>query len=133
MMSAFVPRSSSCLSSSTLMKLTGYSGGAAGATLANSIPAAASAISAARTLAPEHARASAHRGTTVAEPLGLHRLALAAVWDRVQAEIGADGVDVHQIVPRVGGDATVAVEPAELAVPDLVGAARRDAEVLAAP
>src|SRR5215813_323668 len=132
MMSALTPRSRVRLSSSTLMKLTGDSGGAAGAALATRRPTAATTMSAPRTLAADHPRARSHRRASVAELLGLHRLPLAAVRDRVETEVRADGVDVHEVVPRVGGDAAVAVELAELAVLDLVDAARGDAEVLSA-
>src|SRR5262245_59980739 len=116
MMSAFVPWSRSPLSSSTLMKLTGYSGGAAGAALVARTPTITRIINAPRTLAPEHPRAGAHRRAAVAELLGLHRLSLAAVRDRVQAEVGADRVDVHEVVARVGRDPAVAVQLAQLAV-----------------
>src|SRR5262245_7854505 len=132
-MSTFWPRSSSTFSSSTLMKVTGYSGGAAGAAPASSTPNATTAISAhCIPLPPDHPRAAPHRGPAVAETLGLHRLALAAVRDREELEVGAHRVHVHEVVARVSGDAAVAVEPAQLAVSNFVDPPRRDAEVLAA-
>src|SRR5206468_1167738 len=79
-----------------------------------------------------HASAAAHRRSAVTELLALHRLPLAAVGDRVEPEVTADGVHLHQIVARVGGDAAVAIEARELAAFDRVDLARRDAEVLAA-
>src|SRR5881409_2090658 len=133
MMSALAPRSSKTFSSSTLMKVTGYSGGAAGAAPASRTPAATTAISARRMgSSPDDPRAAPHRRPAVAETLGLHRLSLAAVRYRVEAEVRAHRVHVHEVVARVGGDPAVAVESAQLAVPDLVDPARRDAEVLAA-
>src|SRR2546427_9660059 len=54
------------------------------------------------------------------ELLDLHRLPLAAVRDRVETEIRAHRVDVHEVVARVGHDAAVPVQAPELAVPDLV-------------
>src|SRR5437867_10895790 len=133
MMSALAPRSSKTFSSSTLMKVTGYSGGAAGAAPASRTPAATTAISVRSVCArSDDARAAPLRRPAVAETLGLHRLSLAAVRYRVEAEVRAHRVHVHEVVARVGGDAAVAVESAQLAVPDLVDPARRDAEVLAA-
>src|SRR5256712_5003263 len=133
MMSALVPRSSRTFSSSTLMKVTGYSGGAAGAAPTSRTPAATTPISVQRICSSPDARAAApRRGPAVAETLGLHRLSLAAVRYRVEAEVRADRVHVHEVVARVGGDPAVAVESAQLAVSDLVDTARRDAEVLAA-
>src|SRR4029450_9156805 len=131
MMSTFWPRSSSTFSSSTLMKVTGYSGGAAGAAPASSTPHATTAISAHRIpLSPRPpARGSASPPPPLPEPLGLHRLALAAVRDREQLEVGGDRVHVHEVVARVGGDAAVAVEAAQLAVPDLVGPPRREGQI----
>src|SRR5262249_55726994 len=82
--------------------------------------------------APDHPRAAPHGRPAVAETLGLHRLTLAAVRDREELEVGAHRVHVHEVVARVGGDAAVAVEAAQLAVRDLVDPPRRDAEVLAA-
>src|SRR2546427_7049774 len=66
------------------------------------------------------------------ELLDLHRLPLAAVRDRVETEIRAHRVDVHEVVARVGHDAAVPVQAPELAVPDLVDPAGGDAEGLAA-
>src|SRR5947209_8946727 len=133
MMSALAPRSSRTLSSSTLMKVTGYSGGAAGAAPASRTPAATTTISARRIhSSSDDSRAAPHRRPAIAEALGLHRLSLAAVRYRVEAEVRADRVDVHEVIARVGHDPAVPVESAKLAVPDLVDAARRDAEVLAA-
>src|SRR5213593_2884432 len=133
MMSALAPRSSRTFSSSTLMKVTGYSGGAAGAAPASRTPAATTPISVRRICSsPDDSRAAPHRRPAVAETLGLHRLSLAAVGYRVEAEVRADRVHVHEVVARVGGDPAVAVESAQLAVSDLVDTARRDAEVLAA-
>ena len=57
MMSALVPRSSSAFSSSTLMKLTGDSGGAAGAAPASSTPPATTPISARRIRSASDTRA----------------------------------------------------------------------------
>src|SRR5204863_4882771 len=79
-----------------------------------------------------HAGAAAHRRTAVAELLRLHGLPLAAVRDRVEAEVVADGVDVHEVVAGVRRDAAVAIQPPELTVDDLVDLASGDAEVLAA-
>src|SRR5256885_14370851 len=132
MMSALVPRSRSILSSSTLMKFTGYSGGAAGAAPARRPPAATATISAPRTLSPDAPRAGPHRRAAVAEALGLHRLSLAAIRDRIETKVRADRVDVQEIVAGVRGDPAVAVESPELPVPDLVDSARGDAEVLPA-
>src|SRR3990172_6562647 len=77
-------------------------------------------------------RAAPHRRAAVAQLLGLHGLALAAVGDRVEAEVRPHRVHLHQVVLGVGHDAAIPIELAELAVPDLVHLARRDAEVLAA-
>src|SRR5262245_4574636 len=133
MMSTCWPRSRSTFSSSTLIKVTGYSGGAAGAAPASRTPHATTAISAHRIpLPPDHSRAAPHRRPAVPESLGLHRLALAAIRDREELEIGAHRVHVHEVVARVGGDAAVAVETAQLAVANLIDPPRRDAEVLAA-
>src|SRR3989442_15877405 len=90
MMSALVPRSSRTFSSSTLMKVTGYSGGAAGAAPASRTPAATTPISARRMFSlPDDSRAAPHRRPAVAEALGLHRLSLAAVRHRGQAAVRA--------------------------------------------
>src|SRR3989454_3837858 len=122
--SAGPPRSSAPFSSSTVTKATGYSGSAAGAAATRSSAASSRGISARPTAsAPHHPGPAAHRGAPVAELLRLHGLALAAVGDRVEQEVRADGVHVHQVVAAVGGDAAVAVEAAQLAVPDLVDAA----------
>src|SRR3989442_10394845 len=109
MMSALVPRSRRAQSWSTVMKRTGYSGGAAGAALASITPATIATIKLRRTRSPpDDPCPRPHRGPAVAEALGLHRLSLAAVRDRIDTEVGADGVDVDEIVARVGGDAAVA-------------------------
>src|SRR3989441_4775039 len=131
--SAGTPRSSAPFSSSTVTKATGYSGSAAGAAATRSSAASSRGISARPTPSPPPPPGpAAHRGAPVAELLRLHGLALAAVGDRVEQEVRADGVHVHQVVAAVGGDAAVAVEAAQLAVPDLVDAAGGDPEVLAA-
>src|SRR5512144_1321023 len=101
MMSARVPPSSRAFSSSTLMKLTGYSGGAAGAAPRSRMAAARPGISARRSLASRDAGPAAHGGPAVAELPGLHRLPLAAIRDRVDPEVGARGVHVHQVVAGV--------------------------------
>src|SRR2546427_2422384 len=85
-----------------------------------------------RTSAPDDLRPTAHRRSSVAELLRLHGLALAAVRNRVEQEVGADGIHVHQVIAAVGGDAAVPVEASQLALLDLVDAPGRDAEVLAA-
>src|SRR5947209_18640869 len=85
-----------------------------------------------RTSAPDDLRPTAHRRSSVAELLRLHGLALAAVRNRVEQEVGADGIHVHQVIAAVGGDAAVSVEASQLALLDLVDAPGRDAEVLAA-
>src|SRR5262249_32543619 len=131
MMSAFSPRSSRSLSSSTPMYLTGASGGAAGAAPTRSRAAATMITSGRRTSAPDDLRPTAHRRSSVAELLRLHGLSLAAVRNRVEQEVGADGIHVHQVITAVGGDAAVSVEASQLAVLDLVDAPGRDAEVLA--
>src|SRR3990172_5500668 len=77
-------------------------------------------------------RAAPHRRAAVAQLLGLHGLALAAVGDRVEAEVRPHRIHLHQVVLGVGHDAAIPIEPAELAIPDLVHLACRDAEVLAA-
>src|SRR5262245_8318557 len=132
MMSTVVPPSTIAFSSSTPMKTTGYSGGAAGAAGPMSTTAATTNARAARTSAPDDAGAAAHGRPPVAELLGLHGLALAAIGDGIEEKVAADGVHVHQIVPAVGGDAAVAVETAELAVANLVDRASGDAKVLPA-
>src|SRR5437773_12491143 len=86
-----------------------------------------------RTSAPDDLRPTAHRRSSVAELLRLHGLALAAVRNRVEQEVGADGIHVHQVIAAVGGDAAVSVEASQLALLDIVDAPGRDAEVLAAP
>src|SRR5437899_6451561 len=98
MMSALVPRSRRPFSSATLMKLTGYSGGAAGAAPASSTPAATRAMNGQRMpLSADDPRASPHRRPAVTEALGLHRLSLAAVRDGIEAEVRADRVHVHEV------------------------------------
>src|SRR2546427_9570559 len=86
-------------------------------------PAASHSHAGARNLASSASREpgpAAHRWAPVAELLDLHRLPLAAVRDRVETEIRAHRVDVHEVVARVGHDAAVPVQAPELAVPDLV-------------
>src|SRR2546427_12553637 len=86
-----------------------------------------------RTSAPDDLRPTAHRRSSVAELLRLHGLALAAVRNRVEQEVGADGLHVHQVIAAVGGHAAVSVDAAQLALLDLLDAPGRDAEGLAAP
>src|SRR4030095_10320279 len=71
-------------------------------------------------------------GPAIAELLDLHGLSLAAIGDGVEAKVVAHRVDLHQVVPRVGHDAAVPVQTAELAAGDLVDFARRDPEVFPA-
>src|SRR5437660_11014623 len=84
-----------------------------------------------RTSAPDDLRPTAHRRSSVAELLRLHGLALAAVRNRVEQEVGADGIHVHQVIEAVGGDAAVSVVASQPALLALVDAMGRDAEVLA--
>src|SRR5262249_52537685 len=114
------------------MKETGASGGAAGAAPSKSRLTAPSTPSERRTSAADHPGSTAHRRPSVAELLRLHRLAFATVRNRVEEEVRADGIDVHQGIAAVGGGAALAVEASQLAVSDLVDPTRRDAEVLAA-
>src|SRR5437870_8302476 len=83
-----------------------------------------------RTSAPDDLRPTAHRRSSVAELLRLHGLALAAVRNRVEQEVGADGIHVHQVIAAVVGDAAVLVKASQHALIDLVDAPSRDAEVL---
>src|SRR3989442_11454088 len=76
--------------------------------------------------------AAAHRRAAVAELLRLHRLPLAAVRDRVEAEVKAHRVHVHEGVARVGHDAAVPGAAPERRLPDLVDPAGGDAEDLLA-
>src|SRR5262245_12771466 len=76
--------------------------------------------------------AAAHGGAAVAGLARLHGLSLAAVGDRIEPEVVAHGVDVHQVVAGVGGHSAIAKELAQLALADLVHAPRGDTEVLAA-
>src|SRR5207249_9796583 len=73
-----------------------------------------------RTSAPDDLRPTAHRRSSVAELLRLHGLALAAVRNRVEQEVGADGIHVHQVIAAVAGDAPASVEASQLALPDHV-------------
>src|SRR5262249_51918347 len=81
---------------------------------------------------PDAAGGAARGRPAVTELLRLHGLALAAVGNRIEQEVRADGVDVHQVVAAVGRDAAVTVEAAQLALFDLVDAPGRDPGVLGA-
>src|SRR5262245_16466103 len=132
MMSVWTPRSSRLFSSSTPIYETGYSGWPAGGAAPSNVTTARAGMKARRTSASHHARPAAHGGATVAEPLGLHGLALAAVGDGVELKVRAHRVHVHEVVTAVGDDASVPVALAQLSVPDLEHGTRRDAEVLPA-
>src|SRR5438552_11304192 len=123
------------------MNFTGRSGGAAGPAPSSRTPIAITPASATRLIlrsprvsasSSAHPCARAHGGAAVAELLRLHRLALAAVRDRIEPEVRADGVDVHQVVACVRLDPAVAVHLPQLAIADLVDLAGRDPEVLPA-
>src|SRR6267143_3576711 len=98
MTSALIPASSLAFSSSILMKLTGWSGGAAWAAPSSRMPEAMTGTRMRRISASHHAGAAAERRPAVAELAALHGLSLAAVGNGIDAEVRADAVDVHQEV-----------------------------------
>src|SRR4029453_3076354 len=105
MMSARVPLSSSFFSSTTEMKLAGGSGGDAGAGPRSSTPGAPSVPTIARTgRAPGQPGPAAHRRPAVAELFDLHGLSLAAVVNRVEAEVRSDRVHPPEAAARFGHD-----------------------------
>ena len=64
--------------------------------------------------------AEARRRRPVAGRHDLPRLPLPAVGDWVHPQVGSHGVDGHEVISAVRGDAAVPVEPAQLAVLDLI-------------
>src|SRR3989338_4992736 len=62
-------------------------------------------------------------GAAVTDLLGLHRLAFAAIGDRENFKIIADGVNTHEKVAGVGGEAAVAINLSQPAVVNFINQA----------
>src|SRR3989338_8452543 len=75
--------------------------------------------------------AAAHGRPAVPDHFRLHRLALAAVRDGKDLEIVADGINGPEELGGMAGNAAIAEEFPEFAVPDLIEQARGEAKVLA--
>src|SRR5438552_19176156 len=81
-------------------------------------------------LQPGEASAASHCGPSIAEATTLHGLAFPTVRDRVETEVAAGGVHLHEIIFGIGHDPAASIQLADLAFIDLIDFLSGDPKIL---